>query len=107
MEQDTYKRGNEMTKKEQFLSEFDNPENGQIQVYIDFPNCPVYELTVNTKANFEAKREYYDLSYNDDLELIAFTDVKIAKYSAFSDDLSFEEALIKHVEGHEHEVEIE
>lgn len=37
------------------------------------------EVIVNTTPNFESKAEYYNKAYNENMELIANTDIRITK----------------------------
>ncbi len=70
-----------MTKKQEFLKAFENTNVDQVCVAVSVPNAPNPEYIINTKENFEAKKEYYDKAYNDDLELIAFPSIKILFYN--------------------------
>jgi len=75
-----------MTRKEKFLQGFDDPEVNTLTILIDMPDCPAYEVIINTKPNFEAKKAYYSLAYNDNLELIAYPAIKIDCYAFTNED---------------------
>ena len=54
-----------MTRKQQFMSDFDsNKDRKTLWVSISLPECPEPEVINNPRANFEAKRAYYDRAYD-------------------------------------------
>ena len=78
-----------MTRKEKFLKEIDeviqnNLSYCHLEVYIEMPDLPDNEKIVNTFANMQPKRNYYERAYDDDLNLIANPDIKIAKWNVGS-----------------------
>lgn len=56
-----------MTKKD-FLQGFDGDYEG-VFVEIELPGCPEPEIIWNPKENFAFKKQYYQKSYNENLEL--------------------------------------
>jgi len=48
-----------------------------VAVSIVIPNCEKCEEIINPRENFEAKLEYYKKSYNEDLTLKSFNQIKI------------------------------
>lgn len=71
-----------MTKKEQFLAEFDKGHAG-VNVYVTVPGGPSLERITNSKLNFEAKRRYYAEAYDDDLRLLSFPEIRIVRYDFY------------------------
>lgn len=80
------------TKKEEFLRSFDLLYD-EVEVCVKLPDCPVAETIINPMCNFKAKKAYYDKAYNDALELIANTAIKITYYQfrCFEDDTEDDE----------------
>lgn len=73
-----------MTKKNKFINDIRTSESQKLIIEVTVPNCPLPELIINRKDNFEGKANYYENAYNDDLELKTFNQIKIISYK-FSD----------------------
>ncbi len=64
-----------------------NPESQEnrnythIEVYIEDPNLPKYEIIRNPKANWKKKAEYYAKAYNDDCTLKTYNPIRIAGFT--------------------------
>lgn len=56
-----------ISKKKRFLDQFDNPNNIGVDVYIQMPGAPALETIWNPEANFKYKKDYYDKTYDEDL----------------------------------------
>lgn len=70
------------TRKELFLDDFDkkiekSKTSGALMVFVKIPSCPKCELIINTRENFEIKREYYANAYDDELRLKSNKDIYI------------------------------
>ncbi len=78
-----------MTVKEKFLNDIksliENKEISQedkvLTVWIETPDMTARELIVNPFENLQAKHDYYDKAYDDNLNLKANPDIFIAAYS--------------------------
>lgn len=74
-----------MTVKEQFLNDikeaFQEDDRGLLEVYIEMPGMPAREKITNSFMNYQAKHDYYEKAYDDDLHLKANSDIFIAAYS--------------------------
>jgi len=68
-----------MTKKEEFLKGF-NGDAKIVIVKVQMPDCPDLETIINQRANFEAKKKYYNRAYDDNLVLKSFDKIKIVEY---------------------------
>lgn len=55
-------------------------EKSTFAVSIQIPDCPKPEIIINPWDNLEYKLEYYKKAYNDDLELINNTKIKIVDF---------------------------
>ena len=76
-----------MTKKQLFLDRFKEEYKKGILYYsvaVTTPNTKNKEVITNSKANILSKIEYWDKAYNDDLELVTNTNIKIVDYIATS-----------------------
>lgn len=51
----------------------------EIGLYITVPGCDKEEIIINPPENLDYKLEYYKRSYNDDLTLKAFNQIRITK----------------------------
>lgn len=78
-----------MTVKEKFLNDIkllieskEIPKDFKIlAVLIETPNMPAREIISNRFENLQAKHDYYDKAYDDNLNLKANQDIFIAAYS--------------------------
>jgi|GEM_PF-2576325 len=73
-----------MTVKEQFLNDIKeaiaNRNRGLLEVYIEMPGMSAREKITNNFMNFQAKHDYYEKAYDDDLHLKANPDIFIVFY---------------------------
>lgn len=80
---------NKMTVKEKFLNDIklliENKEipkeDKVLTVWIETPDMVARELIVNPFENLQAKHDYYDKAYDDNLNLKANPDIFISTYS--------------------------
>lgn len=70
-----------MTRKEQFLRDFEeNKQRKTVWVSVTVPDCPELEVISNPRENFEAKKAYYDKTYDDNLILKANPGIRIISW---------------------------
>ena len=78
-----------MTVKEKFLNDIKllienkdiSKEDKVLTVWIETPDMEEKELIVNPFENLQAKHDYYDKAYDDNLNLKANPDIFISTYS--------------------------
>ena len=83
------KENKKMTVKEKFLNDIKSlienkeipKEDKVLTVWIETPNMTARELIVNPFENLQAKHDYYDKAYDDNLNLKANPDIFISTYS--------------------------
>lgn len=83
------KESKKMTVKEKFLNDIKSLiENKELPkdfktlaVWIETPDMPAREIISNRFENLQAKHDYYDKAYDDNLNLKANPDIFIAAYS--------------------------
>jgi hypothetical protein len=83
------KENKKMTVKEKFLNDIKSLiENKELPkdfkvlcVWIETPDMPAREIISNRFENLQAKHDYYDKAYDDNLNLKANLDIFIAAYS--------------------------
>ena len=83
-----------MTKKDCLKTEFSNSKlrkNKFIAVAIDMKGNSGWEIIINPKENFDAKLEYYDKAYNDNLELNSCSDIRIVSAAGLWDGMTVPE----------------
>lgn len=73
-----------MTVKEQFLNDIQEAiqedNRGLLEVYIEMPGMRGREKITNSFMNFQAKHDYYEKAYDDDLHLKANSNIFITFY---------------------------
>jgi hypothetical protein len=77
-----------MTKLEGFGEFLDTAiEKGKgIRVFIEMPDLHYPETICNPASNVPAKKDYYMRAYNDNLELKAFTGIRICGFEWYPHD---------------------
>ena len=83
------KENKKMTVKEKFLNDIKSlienkeipKEDKVLTVWIETPEMTARELIVNPFENLQAKHDYYDKAYDDNLNLKANPDIFISTYS--------------------------
>lgn len=87
--------------KEEFLRYFreaKKEDDKAMIVLVESPDLEKYEYIINDNRNIEAKLDYYDKAYNDNLELKAFNKIRIAGYVYGRAELAVRDNFIQ-VEG--------
>lgn len=66
-------------KKSEFLEKLDKAieNNWGIKVYVEMPDLAEPEIICNPPENVKQKRSYYNATYNKDMELESFPQIKI------------------------------
>lgn len=88
-----------MTKKEEFIKFIDKCIDGMegscLLVHAEVPELLEHERILNANCNLQAKRKYYNESYDDDLRLKVNKKVKIVKWETLENFIHGQEECFK------------